>query len=318
MKKAFIAAGFIMAMIACKEQSLTPTEDINNHSNAKAGAQTGQGIMVDFQVDANYVITEEVTYHFDKDAAEAYFTNGTVTGPVITTGTGATQPTPAQPAPDPIKNSEIQQQKCTFFNGGQLAGYTYKKTVNGTRGWKWEWTYTVNGALVEPKTAWTSTVTQPGVDPTVPINAYIAGLSMLNSTQHPSKASFSLLSDDGLTNRVQDLKIFVDGVEIAAPANTITNGENFYYATNAGSNGVTSLLTPYEGQWAFTILTTDSFSGNNDPSNAIRAKMDEVVTTLGVGTHSITLTGIVKGNAASAAVPVSVTKTVTINGGCNP
>lgn len=318
MKKAFIAAGLIMAVIACKEQSLTPTEDFNNHSNAKAGAQTGQGIMVDFQVDANYVITEEVTYHFDADAAEAYFTNGSVTGPVITTGTGPTQSTPAQPAPDPIKNSEVVQQKCTFFNGGQLTGYTYKKTVNGTRGWKWEWTYTVNGALVEPKTAWTSTVTEPGVDPTVPINAYIAGLSVLKSTQHASKASFSLLADDNITSRVQDLKVIVDGTEIATPASTLVSGEDFIYATNAGSNGVTSLLTQYENSSVFSILMNDSFSGNNDPSNAIRAKMDEVVTTLGEGTHSITLTGIVKGNAASAAVPISVTKTLTINGGCNP
>jgi hypothetical protein len=324
MKKLVFAACVAATMIACNDKSLLPTEENTiQHSNARPNA-TGQGIMVDFEVDANYVITEEVTYHFDKGAAAGYFTQS-VSGPVVNTGTGATQPTPAQPAaenladPGSQQNNQLMQRRCTFYNGGTLTGWTYTKTVNGTRGWRWTWTYTVtpSAGTVQPKTAWTSTVTQPGSNPVVPINAYIAGLSVLSSNQHPSKASFTLMGDDGITSRVQNLVISVDGTPVDTVGSTIINGTDFFYQSNAGTNGNTSLLTPYENKMASEILTSDSFGANNDIANAICAKMDQVVTTLGEGSHTVTLTGTVKGNAASADVPISVTKTVTINGGCN-
>lgn len=314
MKKLLLSAGIIIAMISCKEQSLLPTETVNNHSNAKSGAQTGQGIMANLSVTADYVINETWVYQFDMDAAKTYYTGTTVSGPTISSGTGAQPATPAQPAILSIGPDDVQSQKCIFFNGGQI-GYTYTRTANAVRGWKFTWTYTVTGPVVAPETAWNKTV-NGGEPVSVPINAQIAGLSVLSSTAHPSKASFSLLADDGITSRISDLKITVDGTDIPA-THEIISGTDFLYNTNAGSNGVISLLAPYESKLASEVILADSFTGNNDISNAICAKMGEITTTLGEGDHTITLTGLIKGNSASAAVPVSVTKKITISGQCN-
>jgi hypothetical protein len=315
MKKLLLSAGIVFAMIACKEQSLSPTEDVNNHSNAKAGTQTGQGIMANLYVQSGYVITEAWVYQYDKDAAKAYYTGTTVTGPVITkTGTGAQPAAPAQPAILPIGSDELNAQKCIFYNGGQI-GYTYTRKASQPRGWEFTWTYTVTGPVVAPETAWTKTV-NGGEPVSAPINAQIAGLSVMSSTQHPSKASFSLLSDDGLSSRITDLKVTVDGTEFPATSELIS-GTDFLYNTNAGSNGITSLLTPYENRLASEILLGDSFSGNNAISNAVSATMGTITATLGEGEHTVTLTGLVKGNAASASAPISITKKITISGQCN-
>ncbi len=271
--------------------------------------------MADLNV-TDVVITEEATYSFDQNAAKAAYTTSAPYGLVITTGSGATQATPSAPAADPIGNNTVNQDKCVFFNGGDLPNFTYTKTVNGTRGWKWTWKYNVTGAVVAPKTAWNYQVTVPGVDPEVPINATLAGLSAMSSKQHPLKFSFSLLADDGITSRIENVKITVDGTEYPL-GHTVISGTDFKYNSNAGTFGTASLLSGTDGQYASSILLNDSFTGNDAISNAICAKVDEIKPTLGVGTHTITLTATVKGNSGVASTDVSVTKTVIISGGCN-
>jgi hypothetical protein len=94
---------------------------------------------------------------------------------------------------------------------------------------------------------------------------------------------------------------------------------DFFYKTNAGSNGLTSLLTygAYgENQDARTTLNNDSFSGNNnggaDGSALTIVFMDTVGVDLGGGDHIVTLTGTVKGNSATADLSFAVTETLTV------
>jgi hypothetical protein len=165
----------------------------------------------------------------------------------------------------------------------------------------------------------------------VTVNAEIAGESALQSSNAKLglKYSFSLLNGDG-TSRVTNLILSLNGVPAATPLSTIVSNcpgclagapgaLDFAYTTNAGSNGNVSLLKDGDAR---TILNSDSFAGNNnggaDGSALSMAIMDPVQFTLGEGSYSVTLTGLVKGNAASADLPFSVTKVITIIGlfGC--
>ncbi len=309
-----------MLMFAC--QKIDNNEMASADYSELAGdrnAETGQGIMVDFDV-TDAIITETVTYTFDKDAAAALYTT-VVTGPdvVQTQGTASPAP-PAPPAPaaKPINPGVVNQNKCVFFSGGQPSGdvYTQDETISTGNGpnrkvWKYTWTYTVSCPAVVAETAWTSEVTIEGVDPVIPINVTLAGLSALSSKQHPLKYSFDLGTAE--LPRIQDLKLTVDGVDYF-PSHSIISGTDFYYKTNAGSSGNTSLLA--DG-WASALLLGDSFAGNNGASSIVCAKTAEIAPTLGAGAHTITLTCTVKGNSGAGDASVNVTKNITIDGGCN-
>lgn len=173
----------------------------------------------------------------------------------------------------------------------------------------------------------------------VAVGADIASESMLKKagTTVP-KASFSLMEDDGITSRVQNLYVavmdstgaLVPGAE-NYPASTVqTNAPgampgdvgalDFLYTQNAGTNGNTALLKDGDAR---TILNTDSFAGNdNGGANGqalAMAHADQSNFDLDVGDYSVLLTGTVKGNNATAtSIGFSVTKLISIvSPGCH-
>jgi len=266
--------------------------------------------------------------------------------------TPSTPPTPPAPAPDPSKvtgpTGAATTQKCTFLDGGTLTGSSYTQTVtvttnctdgHKTKTCKYTFTYTYNvtpdtdldGDLstqsfgVVPFTAWDLVSTTGPSTASITITAKIAGESVVQSTQFPSpgKFSFSLHNRDG-SSRVTNLQLFVNGVLAATPGSTLEENcpgclrgdlgaVDFSYATNAGSNGVTSLLKDGDAR---TILNNDVFPGNDDggaDGRALaRAVMDPVHLDLPPGTYTITLTGTVKGNNALRDINFSVTQTINI------
>lgn len=352
-KLSILAAALVGTLVACNKNDaflgdslpLTATDAANAASNS-----TGQGINVDLGIDGNFIVNESVIYHFDQAAAAGYFTttvtNNMDTAPVQTTtastlcnGNKCITYSENGPGIDPVKQNVIEQSKCFFFTGSSARVVdTYQKskivvtnqvtttqqvkqgnktvtvTTTTTSYKDVTWTYTVTMRAVEPETAWTKEV-NTGADPIVTVSPKLAGLSVLSSSVHPSKASFSLLNGDG-TSRVENLVLNIDGVDYPLSV-SVSTGQNFLYTTNSGSNGNTSLLAPYENKFAFDILTSDSHDGNNDPVNAEQAVASTTAVPLGVGEHTITLTGLVKGNAAVANQPISVTKKITISAeGC--
>ncbi|ARK11585.2 hypothetical protein A6C57_15310 [Fibrella sp. ES10-3-2-2] len=325
-----VATSLVMATLACTDS--VDQRNLPSPSGAKESASTAQGIMADLDV-TPVTITQGVVYTFNKDLAKTYYTTSAPSGPTVTSGNNPAPATPAAPAPDPIGNNDVLKDKCIFYSGGKLPDYTYTKTVNLPKGWKYTYTYAVTGATVAPLTAWDSKVTGGEETAEVPVNVTIAGLSALSSKTHPLKYSFSLLADDGLTSRVTDLKITITNAEGTVVSETpisssIVNGTDFRYMTNAGTNGnyvdliANTTVTNYlgynaNGKMASDILLFDSFSGNNASSNITCAKGDEVKPVLGVGEYTVTLTGVVKGNAASNSTTVSVSKKVIVSGNCN-
>jgi hypothetical protein len=321
---AFLFAALFGAATSCKKEPISLSDDSSllTLGSMKQSTSTAQSIMVDFMVDANYVIQQDITYHYNINQAAGYFVQS-VSGPVITSGTGAAPAAPSAPAPyslttGQLRGQVIESNKCTFFNGGALQGHTYTQTVNLSRGWKYTWTYVVAPTVnsIAPLTAWDSEVTGGDSVVSVSLNAIIAGESVISSKQHPLKYSFGLKDKDGLS-RVQDLKIFVDGVELSTANSTLETGVDFNYFGNAGTYGNSSLLQNGDVR---TILNTDSFAGNdNGGSNGddlAYARMQEISVLLKEGQHTIVLTGKVKGNDAVAETPISVTKVINISGGC--
>jgi hypothetical protein len=272
------------------------------------------------------------------------------TGPNVCTP--PTPATPPPPAPDSSKvtgpTGAATTQKCTFLDGGTLTGSSYTQTAtattsctsdNKTRTRKDTFTYTYNVTPdtdldedlstqsfgVVPFTAWDLVSTTGPDTASITITAKIAGESVVQSTKFPSpgKFSFSLHNRDG-SSRVTNLQLFVNGVLAATPGSTPVENcpsclpddpgaVDFLYTTNAGSNGVTSLLKDGDAR---TILNTDVFPGNNDGGADGRALaiavMDPVHLDLPPGTYTITLTGTVKGNNALSDINFSVTQTINI------
>jgi hypothetical protein len=147
----------------------------------------------------------------------------------------------------------------------------------------------------------------------IDIAADIAGESVLKSSNAKlgTKYSFSLI--DGTGNRVQNLAVSVDGDTPVAATSTVSYPVDFAYVTNAGSNGALSLLMDDDAR---SILNGDSFAGNNDGgadgSALALATMSPVGFDLGPGSHTIQLTGTVKGNSASADISFNVQEVLII------
>lgn len=317
------------------------------------GASTGQGIMVNLNTGGQLALVQTQTYRLDETAAAAYFTNSLTGGPAVSCNGSAAncaatnQPAaPAAPAADALQLNRhpdnkglgggvVFDNRCTFLDGGTLAGrqYTQAVTVNGLNGkgnWTFTWTYDVTPtqATVDPFTAWNLVGTTGDNVASVDITAQIAGESALSSNKHDLKYSFSLLDSYGL-NRVSDLVVNVDGTDYPTTSTVIQNAPgalagglgavDFNYTTNAGSNGATSLLSNGDAR---SILNGDSFAGNqnggSDGSALAYASMTPVGVLLAPGDHAVTLSGTVKGNtASSASQPFSVTlHTNIITPGC--
>ena len=301
-------------------------------TNVSAGGdKTGQGIMVNLHHIGALALVEKQVWHFNELTAAGYFTNALTAGPTVTCNGSPTncasgnQPaTPAAPAadgnqvtspPGPGGQGASFENRCTFLDGGTLAGRTYQQsvTVNGLNGrgnWTFTWDYAVTPtqATVEPFTAW-DLVSDSNPDGTVHVDiaADVAGESVLKSSNAKlgTKYSFSLI--DGTGNRVQNLAVSVDSDAPVAATSTVNYPVDFAYTTNAGSNGVTSLLVNGDAR---SILNGDSFLGNNnggaDGSALALATMSPVGFDLGPGSHTVQLTGTVKGNSASADISFNV------------
>jgi len=312
-----------------------------------APAQTGQGIMVTFNGDQNVALHENRIYDFNITTAATYFTNewdgnpATVScsGPGCSTNTAPSAP--SAPAPDASKvtsqNGVAVANKCTFLDGGNLIGSSYTQTAQigplgsgGTRRtYTYTFTYNINPTgTVAAFTAWDLKQATGGGTAPIDLVAEIAGESVVQNKQVGKKYSFSLRNSDD-TSRIVNLVLTVDGVEYPINSSLVENcpgcpagavgAVDFAYETNAGMNGVTSLLQDGDAR---TILNTDTFAGNNDggaDGRALaKAVTEQVTVNLGVGDHPVTLTGTVKGNNVLADLSFSVEGTVHIIApGCN-
>ena len=136
-----------------------------------APSQTAQSIMVSVTPsDSAYEIEGTITWTFLRGTAAApgcamnTYTNTAISGPSFVSCTGggmggvncATTNKPsdatidaAQPAPDDLQRQQhAQDERCTFFFGGNLTilNYSQTATVNGANGsgnWKYSWNYAV-------------------------------------------------------------------------------------------------------------------------------------------------------------------------------
>jgi hypothetical protein len=217
--------------------------------------------------------------------------------------------------------------KCSFLDGLPLIGLSYEQSrsatgLNGKGNWSYTWTYEVVPTSVPaPFDAWDLISETGSGQAQVTVEADIMGESAMKSAKMSGpKYSFSM--GDDLYPRVVNLVLTVDGTPYPAASSVVT-GEDFLYETNAGSNGVTSLL---RNGSALNILNTDSHPGNNNGgaggASLARAVMVPMEFSFGEGFHTVTITGVVKGNsidgeAAGANLGFSVTQTLhVITPGC--
>jgi len=263
---------------------------------------------------------------------------------------------PAAPAADPSKvtgpggSGVADKSRCTFLDGGTLVlTDSYEKTAQASVSctvsgrsksatYTFRYTYAVAPdpelSTVASFTAWDLvSETGDGSSVHVDIGGFIAGESVLSKANLPRKYSFSLLETDPLTglpvSRVQNLAVTIDGAApIPATSTYVQNAPgallgdpgalDFAYVTNAGTNGNVSLLADGDAR---TILNTDSFAGNQnggaEGSALAGANIDPVGADLGVGDHTVVLTGTVKGNSATSSIDFAVTQLVhVITPGC--
>jgi hypothetical protein len=331
-----VALGLVALLVTLSFTVIRPTH--------AASAHTGQGIMVNLQASGTFSIVNNQLYKFNPDEAATYYTNAwdgsaptvSCTGP----GCGTAPTAPAAPSPSASQLSHFLTQQicqCAFLDGTSLPSTTYTQTAtvstgSGKTGATYTYTYTYDitptVSSAAPLTAWDLVQSTGGTSTEIDINAQIAGESVVQNKTVGTKYSFSLYESDG-TSRVQNLAVTVTDasntvVASATPGSTIVQNApgalpgdpgavDFTYTTNAGSNGVTSLL---ENGDARTILNTDSFAGNDnggaDGSALAIANMDPVPLNVGPGDYTVTLTGTVKGNNALADLSFTVTQTIHI------
>ncbi|HWG21631.1 MAG TPA: hypothetical protein VG225_13960 [Terracidiphilus sp.] len=319
---------------------------------------TGQGISVTMTGGGDYVITQNLVYKFNFTTASGFFTNAwDGNAPTVSCSGGkcGVTPTPAAPGAPLADASKVsgtqpgsacETNECTFFSGGTLTGLTYTQTAKVTpvSGAIFTFTYTYvvtpTTSSVDPLTAW-DLVQSSGDDAVVvPISATIAGESVVvNSTfkcvsgvpgtAKCGKFSFNLgtpgynLADNRVSGLVvtvtnaSSVVVFSQGaystVEDGVPYGTLT----FPYTTNAGSNGATAYLQSGD---AYTIMQSNDVPGGGfGPADLEEAVMDTVSPSLGPGSYTVTLTGTVKGNSASASILFSVSQQLHISAGdCTP
>jgi hypothetical protein len=281
---ALVASMFLLG--SC-EKELDSGMSASSINEAKAAAETAQSIMVDIQVDAP-VIEGSETWTFDSNAAADYFTGGTAQN----------------------RNSAVQSQKCTFYNGGVLEAKKFGQV----------WVVPVSEEPVAAKTAWNSSSSDGGSTSDVTVDITIAGQSVVVNKDR-AKYSFTLLDEEG-NARISDLKVMVSGQDEVSPALEVEVGDeandcltDIFYAANAGTFGhaTSSLLTDMTmGE----IIASNAFGSTSACGNASISKVEQLNYNLAAGSYTITVTGVVKGNAGAASTPFEVTKSVTV-GECN-
>jgi hypothetical protein len=307
-------------------------------------SQTAQSVMVSIEgVKDAYQIEGSITWTFDRNAAETYYTNSwDDNSPQVTQGQDPAQTSPGAPTPDANKlQQHAQAERCVFFNGGNLTGNTYTQTVNGTRGWKWTYTYTIvpNVASVAAHTAWNSALESNGsVD--VVFNGFIASESYLDQSKK-TKYSFTLIDPAG--SRVRDVSAQLqkqdesdNWVNVGDPLIYLTEGlpilgvfptfEDFLYLGNAGHFGNAAVYTKLHAYGygpatsVSAILLEDNFVNNdNDIVNGNVHKAPYNGEFLGLtedGSYQIYVSGNIKGNDASAGFGFGVGSTLIVIDSC--
>jgi len=333
---------------------------IAHQVHAATPSLTAQSAMMDFTYDsAAYQIEGTITWTFHRNIAETFYTNvWDGNAPVVTTGTGSPQTSPGVPAASSVAlQNFVQQQRCIFFAGGDLLGTTYNVTVNGTRGWKWTYTFIIaptqtSVAAYEGGT-WTSVETGGTVD--VNFGGFIASESFLNNGSK-NKYSFTLL--DNSVSRVSgvtaQLEKSYDDVNWSAVGNPLdlnnldTNGDtvndslavsstsaDYSYYGNGGifgksgvygalhadnyklANSVTQILSGTNDGTTYA----DNFAGNDNDlaaGNVHQANFSGTFSGLSEeASYRTVISGTIKGNGGSASQSFSVSKNTTVIGGCN-
>ena len=125
--------------------------------------------------------------------------------PSVTTGSGADPgPVPA-PSPDGDKlRQHAQDERCTFFCGGDLTSISYTQTVNQARGWKRTFTYNItpSSTSVSAKTCWTFEETGGTVD------IGFEGFACSESFQkQSSRNKYSFTLTDSAVSRVSNVQV---------------------------------------------------------------------------------------------------------------
>jgi hypothetical protein len=323
----------------------------------QAQTKTAQSIMIDTStIESTYAISGTESYRLDVDAAALFFTNawdGVAPTVVISSKGNATEAaalTPAAPAPDASKvigngingnigkDGIVGENRCTFLDGGTLTGGTYTQSVKVEVGEKSEarsYTYTFTYVVtptgpVAPFTAWVlQESTLPGTV-SVDVVALIAGESVSVSKQNGTKYSFSLLQNDGITIRIQNVGVTLDS-EPTDYTGTLTYFDrantpalNFYYTGNAGFNGTVqgsllngdALAILNGGEVSPGVFSPDTFTGNNnggaDGKSLAQVMLSGVSVNLTEGSHTITVNAVVKDNVGALVGNVAVTKTVVV------
>jgi hypothetical protein len=300
---------------------------------ALAQTKTAQSAMVQVNLDnANYVIEGTITWKYDRDAAETYYDNVLVSGPVITVGTGAQPATPAAPAPDANKlQQHAQAERCTFFLGGTLASDTYTQTVNATRSWKFTWTYNITPKVtsVAAKTQWSSEETGGSV--TIGTSGFVSSESYMVQANKKDKYSFTLTGSDG-SSRVSDVVVKLQKLTAGGWADVasselgtlaVSASGDYRYSGNAGTFGdatVVNKLHTGTGEQVSVILTSDSFT-NNDADiaagNVHQANFQASFPGIAEqGTYQLVVSGVIKGNSAAASQSFAVISNQVVIGGC--
>jgi hypothetical protein len=350
--------------IGCLALALTLVVAPRAHA-ASSPSQTAQCIMVNTVLPTlAFQINGTTTWTFGKDCAEANYTASAGTwngsppscdGSATNCAVSNTPPVPTAPAPDAHGPNSIehhaQQDRCTYFCGGTLDGWTYTQTatatgLNGHGNFTFTYNYSVspNTATVAAGTCWSCQETGGTVD--VDFTGFISSESFLNNRNTGTKKySFTLLADgvsrvSGVTAQLQYSADgnFDDTVDVGSPVTftdplpvTSTLNDYIYYSNTSvfGNSAVYSFLdapTPGNnlgGRLVSTILTTspDNFAGNNnDLANGNVQEADYSGSFTGltqVGTYRISVSGTVKDNFGTGLQPFSVTSSNVIIGGCD-
>lgn len=222
--------------------------------------------------------------------------------------------------------------------------------------WTFTWTYSVAPTTnpVAPRTAWTSTTTTNGID--IGFSGFITSESFMSQSNR-KKYSFTM-TENGVTRarnvfaslmkagnpdpvavlNLNNLDLDIADPAMDALAVTAATGD-FWYQANTGPGfgnlaqfGAlhTGLAGQKPGKLVSNILkgTLDAPNPDNFPNNDNDIAAGNVqgagygpTAFAGItdpGSYSIVVTGVLKGNTATADQGFSVTSTTIENGGCQP
>lgn len=256
----------------------------------------------------------------------------------------------------PGQNDVVGNNQCNFLDGLALVGdsytqnasssttsCTYKtyqqqgskyviktRTVSRTDSYLYNYVIAPLQASYDPFTAWLLTgESNPDGTASVDVNALIAGESVSVSKNLGTKFSFSLLQNDGITPRVSNVGVAVDGGTVDTSGLLTYEDRNpsgptpdldYSYTANALLCNGTACSSLVNGATALGILngtaSIDTFLGNNNGGangQALAAmQLSGVSINIGEGPHTVTTSALVKDNSGTAIGNVSVDLQVNV------